>query len=100
VYHRPDYRWTATYKTAKGTSYEIDETDIAECPVSYITARSSELVGSLEIARQVREATGESPLPPVTEWPVRLIDAARLVNVEGIKEHNACLEVEHHERER
>jgi len=100
VYHNPDYRWTATYETAKGSHYEIDGTDIEECPVSYISSLSAELAGSIDIMNQVREATGENPLPPVIEWPVRLLDASRLVNVERIKEHNSRLEAEHEERER
>jgi hypothetical protein len=100
VFYRPEYRWTATYKTRNGTPYEIDGSDIDECPVSYISADSAELAGSLELARQVREATGESPLPPVNRWPARLIDAARLVSIERIKEHNACGEAEAQERER
>ena len=52
----------------------------------------------LELARQVREATDESPLPPVKQWPVTLIDAARIIAVEDIKEHNARLEAEEDER--
>lgn len=69
--------------------YEIEESEIDECPVSYISPWAAELVGSLEVARQVREAIGENPLPPANRWPVRLLDAARLVNVESIKEEGA-----------
>lgn len=65
-----------------------------------MTGESTELAASLMLARQVREATGENPLPSVKLWPVRLIDAARLLHVEQIKEHNARIEAEDGERER
>lgn len=94
------YRWSAKYETAKGSVYEVEETDIDECPVSYVSAWAAELAGSLEVMRQVREATGENPLPSVNRWPVRLLDAARLVNIERIKENNARMEMEHEERDR
>ena len=99
MYHRLDYRWTATYKTERGTPYEIDDTDAPECPVSYVSPAVAELAGALEMARRAREATGENPLPPVKRWPVRLLDAARLIHIEGIREHNARIEAEARERE-
>jgi hypothetical protein len=98
VYHKADYRWRAVYETAKGTPYTIDDTEIAECPVSYMSPENAEIVASLELARQVREATDESPLPPVKQWPVTLIDAARIIAVENIKDHNARIEAEEDER--
>ena len=99
MYYKPQYQWSATYETEKGTAYTIEDTEIAECPVSYMSDESVELAASLVLARQVREATGENPLPPVPQWPVRLIDAARLIHIEGIKVHNACFEAEQSERE-
>lgn len=67
--------------------------------MSYISPLSAELVGSLDLARRVREGCGGSPLPPVDTWPVKLLDAARVMNVESIKEHNARIEAEADERE-
>ena len=60
---------------------------------------STELAASIEAARQIREATGENPWPPVNTWPVRLLDSTRLISIESIKIHNARAEAEAHERE-
>lgn len=73
---------------------------IGECPASFIDPTSAELVASIQLASNVREATGEHPLPPVNMWPVRLIDIARIVHTEGIKQNNSCFKAEQSERER
>ena len=73
---------------------------IGECPVSFISPDSAELVASIQLVSNVREATGENPLPPVKTWPVTLIDAARIVRTEGIKENNECFKAEQSERNR
>jgi hypothetical protein len=98
VYYWPEYRWRANYETDRGTPYSVDGTEIDECPVSYISGWAAEVVSSLELSRQVREATGENPLPPVHLWPVRLIDVARIISIEKIKESNARFEAEQAER--
>jgi hypothetical protein len=56
-----------------------------------------ELICCLENARQVREATGENPLPPVRKWPVALIDAAKITWQERVREHNARVTAESEE---
>jgi len=99
TYYAPEYRWRAMYETERGTPYEVEGTEISECPVSFLSPLSVEVVSSLETARQLREATGENPLPPVRSWPVRLLDAQRLIHIEGIKTHNARIEAEQSERE-
>lgn len=99
MYYAPGFRWRAVYQTEKGTGYDIDKTEIDECPVSHISPWAAEVVASLALNTQVRDATGESPLPSVKLWPAKFVDAARICEVERIKEHNARIEAEASERE-
>ena len=94
----PDYLWVANYKTFDDTVFDIEGTEIEECPASSISPWAMDMVHTIESARQEREATGENSLPPVRTWPVRLLDAATLIWRESNRIDIARHEAQKHER--
>jgi hypothetical protein len=64
-----------TAKGKRGANGIVEGIRLAECPVSYITPESAEMVSAFVEARAVREETG-SPFRIVT---ARMFDAAKLI---------------------
>ena len=67
---------------------------LTECPVSFITSRSAQIVSMFHNAGLIREQTGGSALGDPSEWPGWLVDAALIVKVAEIRQENARIEVE------
>jgi len=89
------------YKTAKGTEYWPDEPgQIAECPVSYITPKSTQLLQIFSIAGRAHDASGAALYGPnLSEWPAWAVDAIDAIEQARIDEHNSRVAAEHHEYE-
>lgn len=73
---------------------------IDECPVSFITPESRELVQVFLRARQMRELAGASLYgPDLREWPARVVDAFTLLESERLKTENAQSRAEQQDAE-
>lgn len=72
--------------------YTVPDTEISECPVSYISPASRELV---QIVFRSQYATA-APLfgTDLSKWPIWAMDVLVTVEQERIKEHNARFDAE------
>jgi len=74
------------YRTVEGTA-------ISECPVSYITAQSLQLLAMIHDDMIAHEATGGTLFGPVSgRWPAWWLDAVATVRGEINREHNMRME--------
>ncbi len=70
--------------------YTLPEIQIDECPVSYITPASRELVNIEGRMRRVHDAGGAVFLGPDSSmWPAWWADGVALIEVQRVLEHNA-----------
>lgn len=68
--------------------------EIQECPVSYITPDSIEVLQHYFRSRQVYEAFGASMFgPDLSEWPTWAVYAVAALEQERIKVQNAFTEI-------
>lgn len=90
--------WFAEYTIESGAdsiTYVVPGTEILECPVSYITPRSQELVSILGTATHAQRATGASLFgPDLSKWPAKAVDASVCLELERISTDNARREAE------
>lgn len=97
--------WQATYKTTRlsgdgkrkiPTDYTVSGTSISECPVSYITPESYELVQMYARSKQIGGEQGTSSLfgPNLDDWPCRIADAFCALETEKVKTESARFEAE------
>jgi len=92
--------WSAVYSTEKGTSYEIEDTELSECPASFISADAAEFVSIINRAELIKETHGASFFGgDLNQWPSVLVDAVAAYQDEKGKEHNAHMEALMRERE-
>ncbi len=92
--HDPGYRWSATYTTDDG-QYEVTDTEIDECPVSFITPKASEIVQILNRTRHAKENSGAGLFGhDLSKWPAWAVDAVVVIEQERIKAENARFEAE------
>lgn len=71
----------------------IDGVRIDECPVSYITAESKELLSQTLHARNLYRACGASLYgPDLSAWPAAAVDAMSVVESEHIAAENEIAE--------
>lgn len=97
---RPFDRWMAMYRTSKGTSYDIEDTQIDDCPVSYITPHSLELIQIANRTDLAKEKTGAAAYgPDLSKYPSRMVDVFTILEREGRKVDQARTEAEEFERE-
>ncbi len=91
----------ATYKARASTGsggfkevpYTIRDTEMKECPVSFIEQWALELVQQIAAAQHVKDATGAVLYGPDSgKWDARYFDAVRLIQIEDIKVQNAEFE--------
>jgi hypothetical protein len=83
------------YQTRKDTAYEIEDTEIDECPVSLISPESIQVVEAHGRARIANQSCGAQMYgPDLSRWPARDVDALVLIETERTKEHNARIEAE------
>lgn len=70
--------------------YTIAGLSVPECPVSYITGASRELVDRVQQARHIHAAFGAAPGgADSSQWDARFADAVELLEIEKIRESNA-----------
>jgi hypothetical protein len=80
--------------------YEIDDTQINECPRSYITPQSIELIQITNRSRQAKESTGAGMFgSDLSKYPSKFVDVITTLERERIKTENAKYEAEDSERE-
>lgn len=76
----------------KGKIFQIPNLLCGECPVSYVTPESQELLFLYLRAFQMKEATGLPMMgPDVLSWPARLVDAFVVLYSETRKVENQML---------
>jgi len=74
--------------------YSITDTELKECPASFIRPESMALVMEIHAANQIHEATGSAFYgPDSSRWDARWFDAVRTVAVEEIRISNSEYEV-------
>ena len=96
---KPFDRWCAVYRTQKGTAYEIPDTQIEECPVSFITPLSIELIQIANRTSLAKEKTGAGMYgPDLSKYPSKFVDVITILEREVRKETNERYEVEASER--
>lgn len=70
--------------------FQIPDIQLDECPVSFITADSRELVNLDGRMRRVKDAGGAVFLGPNSgEWPAWWADVVACLEVQRVMEHNA-----------
>jgi hypothetical protein len=78
------------YRTEKGTPYHPENVQMDECPVSLISPAAQHLVMTFLDAKLVRDSTGAVLYgTDLRAWPVKMHDAAVLIERCRIAEHNA-----------
>jgi hypothetical protein len=79
----------------KNTPFSIEGLEIQECPRSYITPRSTELVNIFGSAQHATKASGAALYgPDLAKWPAWAVDACVVLEIERILEHNARIEAQ------
>jgi hypothetical protein len=67
----------------------------AECPVSFITPRSRELVEVFMRAKRLTESSGASMFgPDLSAWPAWAVDSFDVLERESIRYENARFQAE------
>ncbi len=81
----------STKEGPRPRNFSVEESEIPreECPVSFITQRSYDLVLLFVKAERVREETGASILGSSDRWPGWFADAADVIRIAKIQEINA-----------
>lgn len=71
-------------------------TSINECPTSYITAESYELVQLYARSKQIGGESGSVTLfgPNLDDWPCRIADAFCVLETERVKTESARIDAE------
>ncbi len=87
--HIDKHPWMARHSIKAGKQtipVVIPSVECDECPVSFITPQSEELVAIVTRAQLVGKAAGASLFgPDLSKWPARMYDAATLVAAEDAK---------------
>jgi len=79
--------------------YEIEDTHIDECPRSYITPQSIELIQITNRSKLAKEQTGAGLFgPDLAKYPSKFIDVLTTLERERIKTENQRYEAEDSER--
>jgi len=73
--------WSATYREGEAV-VTIDGTSTAECPVSYITGKSFELVSAFHRANLAGGKVGTMYGPDISQWPAWAVDAWSVMEME------------------
>lgn len=85
-------RWSPEYRL-RDDLVCISDVEIQQCPVSYITPDSIEVIQQYFRARQVHDAFGVSMFgPDLSEWPTWAVYAVAALEQESIKVRNAMTE--------
>ena len=91
----PPDKWSANYRTSKGDFYTIADTTLKECPRSFITADSIELIQLTTRLNLAKEKTGACAFgPDLSKYPSRLLDAFIVLEREERKIEHARYEAE------
>ena len=88
MYHNPEY------ESDKGDNFTVPDTEIPECPVSFVTPRSRELVQIFNRAQYSQGAGASMFGPDLSKWPIWAVDAQVVLEQARIREHNARFEAE------
>ena len=77
--------------------YSVAGTGINECPVSYITPESYELVQIYARSKQIGGEQGIASLcgPNLDNWPCRIADAFCVLETEKVKTESVRMEAEY-----
>ena len=77
------WRWTPEYtvETKAGKKpYYVEGVEAPECPVSFISQESIQLVTLFATARSAHDASGASLFgPDLSQWDARMVDAQGVV---------------------
>ena len=86
--------WLASYRKGKDKHVKIDGTQIDECPVSYITAKSAALVALYSRAAVLSETLGQGTAygADISQWPAVLVDAVVTCRSEENHAQNLIME--------
>jgi hypothetical protein len=75
--------------------YEVPNTEIPECPVSYVSPKAQELVQIFNRGRHAHENSGVGLFGhDLSKWPAWAVDAVVVIEQERIKAENARFEAE------
>jgi len=98
-HHQDGFLWDATYTTAEGSPYTIEDTEIHDCPKSFITPEYIELVQIIDRMNIVKDRTGASPYgTDLSKYPSKLVDSLIAIEIEERKVANARHTAERSER--
>jgi len=90
----PRYKWFPTYQAGEGTkdqfSYSVPSAECSECPVTFVTSESRQLIDWEARNKHLKDATGATMYGPnVNRWPQWFADLIAAVEIQRKLEHNA-----------